>query len=91
MKSDLADGQTIYRAKLEADAVAHRAAGLMRHYSGRWPKLRAIDVMHVSAAVETGAKTFLSFDTRSYQRVLAHTQKLKVGPALTAEEGAHLK
>ncbi len=91
LKGDVADGKTLFRAKLDADAVAQRAAGLMRHYAGRWPKLRAIDVMHVSAAVESGAKTFLSFDTRSYQRVLAHTQKLKVWPALTAEEAAHLK
>ena len=79
------------RLSVMSRAVAQRAAGLMRHYAGRWPKLRAIDVMHVSAAVESGAKTFLSFDTRSYQRVLAHTQKLKVWPALTAEEAAHLK
>lgn len=91
IKGDLADGQTLYRAELDADAVAQRAAGLMRHYAQRWPKLRAIDVMHVSAAVECHAKTFLSFDTRSYQRVLAHTQKLKVWPALTSEEAAHLK
>jgi predicted nucleic acid-binding protein len=91
IKGDLADGQTLYRAELDADAVAQRAAGLMRHYAPRWPKLRAIDVMHVSAAVECHAKTFLSFDTRSHQRVLAHTQKLKVWPALTSEETAKLK
>jgi predicted nucleic acid-binding protein len=91
LKDALADGQTLYRAELEADAVAQRAAGLMRHYAQRWPKLRAIDVMHVSAAVECHAKIFLSFDTRSYQRALAHTQKLKVWPALTSEEAAQLK
>jgi predicted nucleic acid-binding protein len=91
LKEALANGQTLYRPTLDADAVAQRAAGLMRHYAQRWPKLRAIDVMHVSAAVECHAKTFLSFDTRSYQRVLAHTQKLKVWPALTSEEAVHLK
>lgn len=91
LKGALADGQTLYRAELDANAVAQRAAGLMRHYAQRWPKLRAIDVMHVSAAVECHAKTFLSFDTRSHQRVLAHTQKLKVWPALTSEETAKLR
>lgn len=91
IKGALADGQTLYRPELDADIVAQRAAGLMRHYAQRWPKLRAIDVMHVSAAVEIGAKTFLSFDTRSYQRVLASSQKLKVWPVLTREESAHLK
>lgn len=91
IKGALADGQTLYRPTLDADTVAQRAAGLMRHYAQRWPKLRAIDVMHVSAAVELGAKTFLSFDSRSYQRVLASTQKLKVWPVLTREESAHLK
>ena len=91
IKGALADGQTLYRPELDADTVAQRAAGLMRHYAQRWPKLRAIDVMHVSAAVEIGAKTFLSFDTRSYQRVLASSQKLQVWPVLTREESAHLK
>ncbi len=91
LKDALADGQTLYRPELDADAVAQRAAGLMRHYAPRWPKLRAIDVMHVSAAVECHARTFLSFDTHSHQRVLAHTQKLKVWPALTSEETAKLK
>ena len=91
IKGDLADGQTLYRLTLDADTIAQRAAGLMRHYAQRWPKLRAIDVMHVSAAVELGAKTFLSFDSRSYQRVLASTQKLQIWPVLTREESANLK
>ncbi len=90
VKGDIVEGQTLYHAKLDAEAVAQRAAGLMRHYAPRWGKLRAIDVMHVSAAVECGARTFLSFDTRSHQRVLARTQKLKVWPALTREESGQL-
>jgi hypothetical protein len=36
-------------------------------------------------------KTFVSFDLRSFQRVLAVTQKLKVWPPLTAEENQSLK
>lgn len=91
LKSDLADGRTLYRPQVDAETIAQRAAGMIRGYAQRWPKLRAIDVMHVSAAVETGAKTFLSFDIRSYQRVLAHTQKLKLWPALTGEETGRLK
>ncbi len=91
LKDALADGQTLYRVELDAEAVGRRAAGLMRHYAARWPRLRAIDVMHVGAAIECQAKIFLSFDSRSQQRVLAHTQKLKVWPALTREETAQIK
>lgn len=91
LKTDINDGRTLYHARLDADTVARRAAGMMRGYAQRWPKLRSIDVMHVSAAVESRAKSFLSFDTNSFQRVLAHAQNLKVWPALTREETARLK
>ena len=42
-------------------------------------------------AVTGHFKTFVSFDTNSYQPVLAHTQKLSIWPPLTAEEKKHLK
>ncbi len=77
--------------QINPDTVAQRAASLIRGYAQRWPKLRALDVMHVSAAVKTGSKTFLSFDAKSFQRVLAHTQNLKVWPALTPAATARLK
>ena len=90
LQEDLAGGRKLYGLAVDADRVARRAAGLMKAHCRRWPKLRAIDVMHVSAAVESGAKSFLSFDTNSFQRVLAQTQKLKVWPALTSEEARRL-
>jgi predicted nucleic acid-binding protein len=40
---------------------------------------RAIDVLHVAAAVEIGADTFYSFDER--QRRLARAQRLKLNPS----------
>ena len=39
---------------------------------------RTIDLLHVALALECGAKTFLSFDTR--QRKLAKDTGLKVKP-----------
>jgi len=90
IKADVLEGATLFRPDVDADTVSQRAAGFMRHYANRWPKLRAIDVMHISAAVESRATTFLSFDTHSYQRLLAHAQRLKVWPALTKEETACL-
>jgi len=68
-----------------------QAAGLIINFCPRWKKLRSLDAQHVAAAVEGGFKTFVSFDTRSFQRLLASTQKLKVWPPLTTEEMLHLK
>jgi len=91
IQRDVSDGQKLYLLELDADAVARRAAGLMRNFCPRWKKLRSLDAMHVSTAVTGHFKTFVSFDTNSYQRVLAHTQKLSIWPPLTAEEKKHLK
>ncbi|HEX9047076.1 MAG TPA: PIN domain-containing protein, partial [Verrucomicrobiae bacterium] len=91
LKTDVMSGDKLYVCALDADRVARRAAGLLLNFSPRWPKLRAFDSMHVAAAIEGGFKTFLSFDTNSYQRVLAHTQKLSVWPALTNAEKSRLR
>ena len=93
---DLVSEDLLERKKLaphEADAnrVARRAAGLLRHYCPRWQKLRCLDTLHVAYAVEENFKTFLSFDVASFQRVLAGSQKLKVWPPLTEAEKAFLK
>ena len=50
-----------------------------------------VNALHVAAAVPGNFKTFVSFDPRSYPRVLAAAQKLKVWPPLTAEENQFLK
>ncbi len=91
VKEDLAGGKKLYPLKLEADLVAKRAAGLIINFCPRWKKLRSLDALHVAAAVSGNFKTFVSFDIRSYQRVLAATQKLKVWPPLTIEENQFLK
>ena len=91
VKEDMAGGKKLYPLELEADLVARRAAGLIIHFCPRWKKLRSLDALHVAAAVTGNFKTFVSFDTRSYQRVLAATQKLKVWPPLTAEENQFLE
>jgi hypothetical protein len=91
VKEDMAGGKKLYPLELEADLVARRAAGLIINYCPRWKKLRSLDALHVAAAVTGNFKTFVSFDLRSFQRVLAATQKLKVWPPLTAEENQSLK
>ena len=91
VKEDLAGDKKLYPLELEADLVARRAAGLIINYCPRWKKLRSLDALHVAAAVTGNFKTFVSFDMRSFQRVLAVTQKLKVWPPLTAEENQSLK
>ena len=91
VKLDLAGGTKLYPLELEADLAARRAAGLLIHYCPRWKKLRSLDALHVATAVTGGFKTFVSFDTNSFQRTLAATQKLKVWPPLNDEEKARLK
>jgi predicted nucleic acid-binding protein len=91
VKEDMAGGKKLYPLELEADLVARRAAGLIINYCPRWKKLRSLDALHVAAAVTGNFKTFVSFDMRSFQRVLAVTQKLKVWPPLTAEENQSSK
>jgi predicted nucleic acid-binding protein len=91
IKEDLAGGKKLYPLELEADLVAKRAAGLIINFCPRWKKLRSLDTLHVAAAVTGSFKTFVSFDTRSFQRVLAATQKLKVWPPLNVEENQLLK
>ncbi|HTB82332.1 MAG TPA: hypothetical protein VK742_01645 [Candidatus Sulfotelmatobacter sp.] len=91
VKEDVAGGKKLYPLELDGNLVAKRAAGLIINFCPRWKKLRSLDALHVAAAVTGNFKTFVSFDTRSYQRVLAATQKLKVWPPLTAEENQLFK
>lgn len=90
IERDISDGQKLYLQELEVDVVARRAAGLMKHFCPRWKRLRSLDVLHVSVAVTGHFSTFVSFDMNSFQRVLAHSQKLTVWPPLTAVEQTHL-
>ena len=90
LRADFAAGRKFQAATIDLDRVALRAVGMIRDKVSRWPRIRAVDVMHVSAAVEFGAKRFLSFDSGSDQRILAHTQRLQVWPPLSAEEKKRL-
>lgn len=90
VEADIAGAVKLHAEEVDAERVGRRAAGLLRANLSRWKALRSLDAMHVAAAVESGAKTFLSFDSQSWQRVLAHTQRLQVWPALTVEEKARL-
>ncbi len=91
IEQELSEGHKLYLPDLDADTVARRAAGMMKHFCPQWKKLRSLDTLHVSAAVTGHFRTFLSFDTGSFQRVLAHTQKLSIWPPLTMAEEKHLK
>jgi len=91
VSEDLLERKKLYPHEPDANLVARRAAGLLRHYCPRWKKLRSLDALHVAIAVDGNFKTFLSFDMGSFQRVLAAAQKLQVWPPLTAEEKARLK
>jgi predicted nucleic acid-binding protein len=91
VKEDLAGSKKLYPLELETDLVALRAAGLLISYCPRWKKLRSLDALHVAMAVAGGFRIFVSFDTHSFQRVLATTQKLKVWPPLTADENLSLR
>ena len=91
LREDVGGGVKFTGADADANRIARRAAGLLRNFYPRWKKLRSLDAMHVAAAVEIGSKIFLSFDTNSYQRVLAKTQKLEIWPPLTDEEKSRLK
>jgi len=86
LRAEVAAGVKFHVPEIEVNRVGQRAAGLLWNWFPQWKKLRSLDAMHVAAAVETGAKTFLSFDSKSYQRVLATTQKMTVWPPLTDEE-----
>jgi|ERR1017187_433424 predicted nucleic acid-binding protein len=91
IQQEISEGQKLFLPDMDTDDVARRAAGLMKNYCPRWKKLRSLDALHVSAAVTGHFKTFVSFDAGSFQRVLAHSQKLSVWPPLTAAEQKHLK
>jgi predicted nucleic acid-binding protein len=57
--------------------ICRRADELSEKYSAKHGQ-RAIDLLHVASALESGAKIFLSFDQR--QRGLAKAAGLQVKP-----------
>lgn len=73
---DLRDGLLIH-APVEWTNVFRRADELSEKHAAKDGQ-RTIDLLHVALALESGAKTFLSFDQR--QRKLAKAAGLKVKP-----------
>ena len=61
----------------DAERVWARAMGLARHHASKLAP-RSLDIWHVAFAMESGAKTFWTFDDR--QRRLAKAAGLRVNP-----------
>jgi predicted nucleic acid-binding protein len=76
MDKDLQEGLLIH-APVEWTNVLRRADALSEKHAAANGQ-RTIDLLHVAIALDCGAKTFLSFDTR--QRGLAMAAGLKVKP-----------
>ena len=76
VEKDLRDGFLVHTAIAWGD-VCRRADELSEKHSAQNGQ-RAIDLLHVAAALESGAKLFLSFDRR--QRGLAKAAGLLVKP-----------
>jgi hypothetical protein len=69
----------VYRSPAMGADVFDRACGLSRQSTARLGT-RALDVLHVAAALEFGASGFFSFDIR--QRKMARTVGLKLSSML---------
>jgi len=76
IEDDLRDGMLIH-TPMEWTNVFRRADELSEEHASHNGQ-RTIDLLHVAAALECSAKTFLSFDQR--QRKLAQAAGLKVRP-----------
>ena len=76
IEEDLRDGLLIHTPVNWTDAL-RRADELSEKHAASEGQ-RTIDLLHVAIALESGAKTFLSFDVR--QRKLAKAAGLKVKP-----------
>jgi hypothetical protein len=63
---------------------------LFRRYAPRC-NVGTLDLLHVAAARRFGCRWFLSFDTASGCRAVAHACGLKVFPELGPEDRAWLK
>jgi predicted nucleic acid-binding protein len=76
IEDDLHDGLLVHSPVNWTDTF--RSADELRENHASTDGQRTIDLLHVAIALECGAKTFLSFDTR--QRKLAKAVGLKVKP-----------
>lgn len=91
LEADVESRRKLYSESADGETVALRAAALLKKHLPRWKKLRSLDAIHVAAAIEGGFGEFLSFDTNSFQRILAHSEGLSVWPKLTGAEHRKLK
>jgi hypothetical protein len=66
------------------------AEDLFRHYAPRC-NVGTLDLLHVAAAKRFGCRWFLSFDSNSGCRAVAHAEGLKVFPELNPVDRAWIK
>jgi predicted nucleic acid-binding protein len=76
IEQDMRDGLLVHVAVPWSD-ICRRADQLSERHMAKHGQ-RTIDLLHVAAALESGARTFLSFDQR--QRGLARAAGLQVKP-----------
>ena len=76
IEDDLREGLLVH-VSINWTDVCHRGDKLSEKYAAKEGQ-RTIDLLHVALAIESGAKTFLSFDNR--QRKLAKAIGLTVRP-----------
>ena len=72
------------------EEMVRLAGDLFRRYAPR-SNVGTLDLLHVAAACRFGCRWFLSFDSASGCRAVAHACGLKVFPELTAPDRAWLK
>ena len=72
------------------EEMVSQAGDLFRRYAPRC-NVGTLDLLHVTAARRFGCHWFLSFDSASGCRAVAHASGLKVFPELTGEDRAWLR
>jgi predicted nucleic acid-binding protein len=72
------------------EALTRLADDLFRRFGPRC-NVGTLDLLHVAAAARFGCRWFLSFDSNSGCRAVAHQCRLKVFPALNAQDWKWLK
>lgn len=72
------------------EALVGLAEDMFRRYAARC-NAGTLDLLHVAAARRFGCRWFLSFDSNSGCRAVAHSEKLKLFPPVNAQDRAWLK
>ena len=78
------------RAHFDSEEMVGMAGDLFRRYAPR-SNVGTLDLLHVAAARRFGCQWFLSFDSASGCRAVAHACGLKAFPELTPEDRVWLR